>query len=165
MNRTFKPFAALWTSARSRALFWLQVDKTDSCWLWTGAKHKLGYGVLSAGGRRVKAHRASFFLHNGHIFTDMKVLHRCDVRNCVNPDHLFLGTQADNVADMVRKGRQRGTPRYADQNPMAKASWPVVERMRALHGAGWSQGRLAKEFGLAKMTVNRIVRNLSWKTA
>ena len=111
---------ALWTSVRSQALFWLQVKKTDGCWLWTGTRHRQGYGLLTVGGRPLKAHRASFLLANGYLMTDMKVLHTCDNPPCVNPAHLRLGTQADNVADMVAKGRNRAPTWMVGQlNPMS----------------------------------------------
>jgi hypothetical protein len=121
VNRGFKPFAALWTSVRSQALFWLQVNKSDDgCWEWKGTRHRQGYGLLTVGGRPLKAHRAAFFLANGYMDTSMKVLHSCDNPPCVNPAHLRLGTQAENVADMVAKGRNKAPTWMVGQlNPMS----------------------------------------------
>lgn len=83
----------------------------SGCWLWTGAKVRFGYGKINVHGKFVAAHRYSYFIYNGtpaptHLF----VLHKCDVPACVNPKHLFLGTHADNMADMKAKGRW-GKPR------------------------------------------------------
>lgn len=89
--------------------FFKHVNKTDSCWLWTASKNHKGYGQFGIGSRKnikmVKAHRASWILHNGEIPEGLFVLHTCDIRHCVNPAHLFLGTNADNMCDMISKGR------------------------------------------------------------
>ena len=86
--------------------FWGFVNKTEGCWLWVGANNER-YGLFSCFGRVMKAHRASWHLFVGPIPPGLHVLHKCDNPLCVRPDHLFLGTHVDNMADMARKGRAR----------------------------------------------------------
>lgn len=99
--------------------FWRRVSKTDTCWEWLGHKNAYGYGVINAGGRNGKAwfaHRYSWMIHNGEIpksaaYHGTVIRHSCDNRSCVNPEHLLLGSQKDNVADMDSRGRRVSNPR------------------------------------------------------
>jgi len=84
--------------------FWDKVNKTDNCWEWTGAIRQ-GYGCLKIDGKTIDAHRYSYVIHFGPIPDGMCILHKCDNRKCVKPDHLFLGTYADNHKDMCNKKR------------------------------------------------------------
>ena len=85
--------------------FWEKVNKTIDCWEWIGAIDRHGYGKFSIKYKKYIAHRISWELHNGKIPKGICVLHRCDNRKCMNPEHLWLGTQQDNSDDMIRKGR------------------------------------------------------------
>lgn len=133
----------------------------SDCWYWIGSINRLGYGVFAAEGE-VKAHRVSYKLFNGQIPEGAKVMHTCDTRCCVNPAHLVTGTQAENIADMVAKGRASGGDVRGERNPMAKATAAMVTQIRDAVAAGAKQIDVAREHGLSKMTVSRIVRKESW---
>ncbi len=164
--------------------FWAKVNKTSHCWLWTSAVQS-GYGVFWLGdGKSVKAHRFSYVLHFGEIPTGMMVCHRCDTPTCIKPDHLFIGTAADNMADRDSKHRQacgdrngsrshpeqrpRGAANWMHKNkhllprgenhPMAKVSDETAAQIRQLHTSGIGYHLLSKQFGIPKTTIARIVR-------
>lgn len=91
--------------------FWAKVNKTNGCWLWTGSRKNTGYGQWVMEKKNYLAHRYSWQIHNGDIPAGLCVCHKCDMPLCVNPDHLFLGTQAENMRDMKLKGRSQTGPR------------------------------------------------------
>lgn len=98
-----------------KSTFWSKVDKTDACWLWTGAKIRKGYGTFyrKATKEKLAVHRVSYEMANGP--TTLCVLHKCDVPNCVRPDHLFIGTRGDNNRDRTRKGRAATGDRHGSR--------------------------------------------------
>jgi len=118
----------------TEADFWSNVDKTDGCWLWTGLTMGAGYGEMGWQGRTQVAHRISWQIHNGEILSGLNVCHHCDTPACVRPDHLFLGTQRDNVRDAVAKGRHTRMPRRSkeDATRQIAINQPV---MRAWHAS------------------------------
>jgi hypothetical protein len=134
----------------------------SECWTWRGYVDAIGYGIFPYKGEN-KAHRVSYVLFNGDIPKGMNVLHKCDNRQCVNPDHLFIGTQADNVADMVSKGRNKSIPQCGSKNGMAKATNEIVNDIRRCVSNGQRQCDMAVKHNLSRMTVSRIVRRESWK--
>jgi len=116
--------------------FWEKVDKSagvDGCWLWANATDIGGYGVfgLIENGVKVlrKTHRIAWELTNGSIGKGLFACHRCDVRRCVNPAHIFLGSMADNNADKAQKGRAARL--RGEASPLAKLSWDIVSQIRA----------------------------------
>jgi hypothetical protein len=142
--------------------FWRHVKRSDGCWLWQGGLSTDGYGRIRQPGKRSKvlAHRFSYARHYGPIPDGLWVLHRCDVRACVRPDHLFLGTHADNMRDKVTKGRQPST--RGEKNPRAKLTAGQVLLIRERHRQGESRDALAQAFGVTYETVAMIVRRATW---
>jgi len=135
---------------------------SSDCWIWRGHVDDIGYGRFPFDGEN-KAHRVSYKLHSGQIPYGMFVMHKCDNRQCVNPQHLILGTQRDNMQDMKRKGRGKSNPQYGECNPMAKLTSEKVDQIRIECLSGRRQCDVAKEFGVSNMTVSRIIRKETWK--
>lgn len=144
--------------------FWSRIDKADECWPWVGGTNPAGYGLLWLCGENrrtylILAHRLSYFLATGVDPGDKHVCHRCDNPPCCNPDHLFLGTDADNVADMDRKGRRRnGKP--AKHN--ATLTPEMVRQIRERRAAGETTYALADAFGVDRRSIGRLLRGLTW---
>ena len=152
-----------WTDATWRR-FLSNVDRTAYCWRWTAGTFSNGYGQFRVGSRKVRAHRAAYERLVGPIPDGMRVCHRCDNRPCVNPDHLFLGTDLDNARDRDAKGRGRVRPARLTgaSNPAAKLSTAEVFEIRraARHE---TQRSLAKRFGVSQSQIGNIVRGTSWR--
>jgi len=135
----------------------------SECWYWIGGISDLGYGRVGKG-EHVAAHRASWTHFRGPIPEGMKVLHKCDLRCCVNPDHLFLGTQAENVADMFAKGRNRTTPQPGESNAMSVLTAVQVSQMRQIRKrTNLSHKKIAGLFNVSTMTAFRAITGQSWK--
>lgn len=147
--------------------FWNKVSKTENCWKWKGPAKSTGYGQLCVkhGTPPVSAHRLSWLIHFGEIPDGQCVCHRCDNRICVRPDHLFLGTQSDNLKDMNRKGRRRGPT--GTQVFSAKLD---PRKVRTIFSLYWESHRkfglvtkLAKQFGVDRSTIYSVIKQTQWK--
>lgn len=145
------------------------VQKTGTCWLWIGGMREKGkYGRY----KQKPAHRVAYSLFNGEIPEGMWVLHHCDVMNCVNPEHLYAGTPADNVRDTTeRRGWNYGKDHWMNQNRdrfrgagnnSAKLNEERVKKIRALAADGIIGVAIAKQFGVGNTTVYDIINNQSW---
>lgn len=148
--------------------FWQKVDirGIDDCWNWTAFKLR-GYGKIGVGGRyggTALAHRVSWEIHFGPIPSGMQVCHKCDNPSCVNPSHLFLGTQKDNIADCIRKGRFAGGRSPGEMNPNSKLTEAQVLDIRVRCGNGSaSQKEMASEYGVTTGCINIIVHRKNWR--
>ena len=154
--------------------FWANVDRSGTaaaanprpdlgpCWPWQGATLK-GYGQLTMGNHRWLAHRLAWILTNGAIPAELGVLHRCDNPPCCNPAHLFLGTQADNMADAARKGRACKLPEYGEDNPRAKLTWGAVRTIRRRYEAGETMRAIASDYGMSRANIGYVVRGVTWR--
>lgn len=139
-----------------------KVEKTDACWLWTGAKNKDGYGQLFVDGIAKSTHRISWEVHHGAIPDGLHVLHKCDNPPCVNPDHLFLGTNQDNVVDRESKGRNFVSRNVGISNPSAKITQANADEIR---DSNLTQKELAAKFGVSISLVSAIKKNKVWRKA
>jgi len=144
--------------------FWERVHTTeDGCWLWQGCRTGAGYGNFKLRrDRRVLAHRLSWELAYGPIPVACCVLHRCDVKLCVNPAHLWLGSQADNNRDRAEKGRNRD--QRGERNSSAHLRLTDVIAIRDNYAARReSQSALARRYGTSQGHISRIVNRLEWE--
>lgn len=129
-----------------------KIKKVEDCWEWQGELDRYGYGKFRVGKNIVKAHRYSFELHNGEFDKKLHVLHRCDNPKCVNPSHLFLGTNRDNIIDKISKGRQNFKAHYLTKDEK-------VQVVRSLQEAT-PKKQVAECFGISIQTVKRLSKEL-----
>lgn len=147
---------------------WSRVDSSggsDACWPWTGhARHNFGYGNIGdENGRNENTHRVAWRLTNGPIAKGMCVLHACDNPACCNPAHLFLGTQAQNLADMTAKGRRLSTNRVkGERNWASKLTAEDVREIRRLRAEGLGPTEIAARFGVTRSAVKAVVARRTW---
>jgi hypothetical protein len=144
-------------------VFWSKVDKSGACWNWLGGKAQR-YGMFSIGKHnlRIMAHRMSYVLHFGEIPDGLYVLHTCDNGFCVRPEHLFLGTQKDNIHDMIKKGRRKFAPVKGMSHPQAKLNENVAKDIRSAYRNGVRLCQLASHYGVHRTTIRSIVDGRTW---
>lgn len=153
------------------ARFWMRVVKTGECWEWTGSQDVHGYGQINLGQPRklMLTHRLSWQFANGPIPEGMKILHKCDNPRCVRPDHLFIGTMADNTRDMMNKHRHHShnhtnyMPRGKDHhyyNAGPKLTRKIAEKIRK---SDEPQYVLAKKYGVHQSLISMIKSGKIWK--
>ena len=147
--------------------FWSNVDRTGECWLWLKSTRSYGYGQYWFRRKIVETHRISWILTHGDIPKGMCVCHACDVPACVNPSHLFLGTQRDNLADMHRKGRDfshfREHPSKGEANRRAKLTEDEVRAIRTRYASGESLRALGRAFHVDFTCISSVVNRKTWR--
>lgn len=161
--------------------FWPKVKKSEGCWEWQACLSTSGYGYFFFRGRNCVAHRCIWEMRNGPIPAGLQICHACDNRKCVRPDHLWLGTQQDNITDMFNKGREnrppenraRGlrnghttkpecTPR-GEKHGRAKLTLRTLDEIFRRYKIGDSAAKLGEEFGVTRSTIFRALRGETWK--
>lgn len=156
--------------------FWLKVDRRgpDECWPWKGGHNDRGYGTLGRGrgaDGHIYAHRLSYEMHHGPLPRDLQVCHHCDNPPCVNPAHLFLGTQIQNMADCTAKGRQATGAAKANPGERNGRALLTREQVRAIRSSYVKRSRifgsrqLAKQFGVSDGQIRAVAGGKAWKEA
>lgn len=142
-------------------LFWSRVNKTDGCWLWTGSQHPQGYGAINNGKRRLLTHRLSWLLATGEDPGKRLVLHKCNVRLCVRPDHLYLGGHKENLQDRIEAARLKGES-FRPHHKLTEEEVRSIKRLLAKKHI--SQKAIGDKFGVKRSTILSIHLGHSWKT-
>ena len=173
-----KPIVSLpsnFSSQKHLPKFWSRVVKSDKCWEWIGSKDDEGYGRMHLGNGSIKAHRLSFLIAHGTISVGMCICHTCDNPSCVNPEHLWAGTNYENQHDKLKKQREaRGATHGTRTKPecvkrgvangRSKLNPELVESIRDQYASGKiSYKKLASKFNVSKTLVRKIVANTLWK--
>ena len=141
--------------ARRKANFMekVSVDPVSGCWFWNGSMGGTGYGHFRVHDRMMNAHRASWLMHRGPIPAGIFVLHRCDIRQCVYPSHLFLGTHDENMRDMTSKNRACS----GENHRFCTILDATVLEIRRRGGAGETGASIARSLGISKAQANKII--------
>lgn len=144
--------------------FWAKVNTSEpgGCWIWTGSRTSSGYGTFGLGEGTALAHRFSWELRHGPLPEGIFVCHHCDNPPCVNPDHMFLGTPAENSLDMLIKGRAKGGA-SGERNHSALLTEDTVCAIRDRLARGESQAAIAADYGVVKSTVGKISTGKNWR--
>ena len=146
----------------SRSDFLWSLKKNDlrpeECWIWAKSPNGRGYGNVHVNGKTISAHRLSYELFKGPIPDGLYVCHTCDNKRCVNPNHLFIGTQKDNLQDASRKGIMN----FGEKNGQAKLTVNQVREIKKKLLSGQSQVELAKEYKVTKGNIAHIARGRTW---
>ena len=154
-------------SQKRRFMQKVQIGQNGDCWRWTGAFVPNGYGYFSLNKKVMHAHRAAFMLFKGAIPAGLYVCHQCDNQWCVNPEHLWPGTQKENIADCIAKGRKIAPPVTNWQNRTKPHHWQRLteaqarEIIRRLH-LGETQASIARQFGVNPSAIYKIKMGLRW---
>lgn len=144
---------------------WSRVERggPHECWKWTGPLNTWGYGDCTWTGRRVNASRAAFESAVGPVPEGLVVCHKCDEPSCCNPAHLFAATQAENLADCRRKGRQVYRSGVSHHRATAKLTAERVAEAKRLFAEGVSQSEIARRWGMSSGAICRAVRGKTWR--
>ncbi len=155
--------------------FWMKVNKTDGCWLWLASKDPFGYGCFQVSGQRYlsRAHRVSYMLAYGDIPDGLLICHACDNPSCVRPDHLWAGTQKENIHDCMSKGRspfplgcRRDPSRVARGERVygAKITAETVQIIRHRHATETvTAAQIARDLGVGRAVVYNILQGKTWR--
>jgi hypothetical protein len=131
----------------------------SKCWIWLGAVSR-GYGEVRWQGRQLKTHRASWEIYHGRIPQEMHVLHHCDNARCINPDHLFLGTEQHNADDKVNKGRQ---PKGETHGRAKLKQQQVIEIRHLLATSNLSNVAIGQRYNIGREAIRRIRLSMRWR--
>lgn len=136
-------------------------QKIGNCWIWIRAKTGSGYGTFKRGSNYVLAHRMSYELFKGSIKEGLFICHSCDNRSCINPNHLWEGTQSENMKDCFDKGRSG--LKFGDKHPNAKLSFAKARKIRELYSSGnIDQYQLASKFGVHRNIISAVINKRIW---
>jgi hypothetical protein len=135
----------------------------DECWVWQGNLNSNGYGRYPVNNQLVLAHRVSYQYFFGEIPKGMNVCHSCDNRKCINPHHLWLGTQSENLKDAVAKNRMYRPNTNAHRNGNTKLTWPKVNEIRKMYQRGLRKKEIAQLFLVSPSSIGDIISERTWR--